>query len=149
LKDWQSRYAKCPSRMVQVVWWDSSQSANETMVGPPSISYNAGAISELIGFLVGETDEWYYIADSYEADAAVAPSHRRHRSIRNIQKTAVCQITDLLPRGLHVAPEHPATPAPPRGDRFREAVVDGTSAPSAEDRGKGSLVGSRGAKEGD
>jgi hypothetical protein len=136
--DWQSRYSRATRRIVQVVWWDSSQSANETIIDVPD-AYNPGAIAEVVGFLVGQTKRFWVIADSFEADTAVAPSKRRHRSVRNILKSSVCVMTDLVPAGPHIARSQEQEQVVP--DLYREKT-DGTSAPSAEDDGKGHLVAS-------
>lgn len=119
--------------MVHIIWFDSSQSANETIagLGPIDPAYKDGAIAEVIGFLRDETDMCYVIGDTFESDGAVAPSQRRVRSIRNITKASVWRMTDIVLRGIHVEPERPAPPMP-QGDRFRETTSEGTSSPSTD-----------------
>jgi hypothetical protein len=87
---------------VLVTWWDASQSSTETLTGPVSALYNAGVLDEVVGFLVEENEKWIILADSFEADAAVDESARRFRSVRNIPRSLVCQITRLDRKGVHL-----------------------------------------------
>ena len=72
---------------------------------PINPKYTAGVLDETVGFLIGETHEFYILADSYEGDAASGEEYRTYRSIRNIPKAITLRIDTLFD------PESASTPA--------------------------------------
>jgi len=99
MNGWQDRYAPTDRKIVKVLWWDASQARGETITADgPSASYSPGVVDEVVGYLVGETEDWLILSDSYQADNVMQVHHRDFRSIRNIPKSIVCKVVELVPQ---------------------------------------------------
>ena len=95
---WESRHATSDKPIVRVTWFDASQCSREYLkASDVHDTYKAGLLDDTVGYLVGETESFYVLADSFEGDSSVLPEYRQYRSIRNIPKVLVVEIQELTP----------------------------------------------------
>ena len=92
---WQKRYAPSDKPIVRIVWFDASRSASEQLRAPVPENYKAGVIDETLGFLVGETADFYIVSDSYEGDTSSDVDYRSYRGVHNIPKAITLRIEVL------------------------------------------------------